>query len=135
MVVYRTETAPVSLCTLASVCSSLQGADGMERATKVKAVVFDKTGTLTVGKPTVLEHRLFDPQVCWSLIRKQQTSMQWDVQIAARVLCRAEALTLTAAGRCVAEVAFVRLSAGLHKPIVKKFVSTPCRPACRRFWR
>ena len=34
----------------------------MERATKVRAVVFDKTGTLTVGKPTVLEHRVFDRQ-------------------------------------------------------------------------
>jgi hypothetical protein len=42
----------------------LQGADGMERATKVRTVVFDKTGTLTVGKPTVLEHRVFDPQAC-----------------------------------------------------------------------
>lgn len=36
----------------------------MERATKVKAVVFDKTGTLTLGKPTVVEHRIFDPEVC-----------------------------------------------------------------------
>lgn len=44
----------------------LQGADGMERATKVKAVVFDKTGTLTIGKPAVVDVALFDPKACTS---------------------------------------------------------------------
>lgn len=45
----------------------------MERATKVEAVVFDKTGTLTIGKPTVLEHRVFDPQVGAALCLKTVT--------------------------------------------------------------
>ncbi len=49
--------------------AALQGADGMERATKVRTVVFDKTGTLTVGKPTVLEHRVFDPQARTSIAK------------------------------------------------------------------
>ena len=44
----------------------------MERATKVRTVVFDKTGTLTVGKPTVLEHRVFDPQACTVLTTSRQ---------------------------------------------------------------
>ena len=43
----------------------MQGADGMERITKVKVVVFDKTGTLTVGKLSVLNVELFD-EVCTS---------------------------------------------------------------------
>lgn len=52
----------------------LQGADGMERATKVCTVVFDKTGTLTIGKPTVLEHCIFDPQAGTSFTKR------WDPQ-------------------------------------------------------
>ena len=42
-------------------CRSLfsQGADALERATRVKIVIFDKTGTLTKGKPTVTNSRVF----------------------------------------------------------------------------
>ncbi len=38
---------------------SLQGADALERATRVKTVIFDKTGTLTKGKPAVTDSRIF----------------------------------------------------------------------------
>lgn len=38
---------------------SLQGADALERATRVKIVIFDKTGTLTKGKPAVTDSRIF----------------------------------------------------------------------------
>ena len=41
----------------------IKGADAMERAAKVKAVLFDKTGTLTEGHPAVVAVELFDPQV------------------------------------------------------------------------
>ncbi len=37
----------------------LQGADALERATRVKIVIFDKTGTLTKGKPTVTDTHIF----------------------------------------------------------------------------
>ncbi len=42
----------------------IKGADAMERAAKVSAVLFDKTGTLTEGHPAVVAVELFDPQVC-----------------------------------------------------------------------
>ena len=41
----------------------IKGADAMERAAKVSAVLFDKTGTLTEGHPAVVAVELFDPQV------------------------------------------------------------------------
>lgn len=37
----------------------MQGADALERATKVRIVVFDKTGTLTKGSPAVTDHCVF----------------------------------------------------------------------------
>ena len=37
----------------------MQGADALERATRVKIVIFDKTGTLTKGKPTVTDTHIF----------------------------------------------------------------------------
>ena len=37
----------------------LQGADALERASRVRTVVFDKTGTLTRGAPAVTGHALF----------------------------------------------------------------------------
>ncbi len=71
----------------------------MERATKVKAVVFDKTGTLTVGKPTVLDHRLFDKQVSisdafafGSLVRA--TFCARDEQLVTSVLLQVSATSL-----------------------------------------
>ena len=39
--------------------SAPQGADALERATRVKIVIFDKTGTLTKGKPSVTNSRVF----------------------------------------------------------------------------
>lgn len=38
---------------------TLQGADALERATRVKTVIFDKTGTLTKGKPAVTDSCIF----------------------------------------------------------------------------
>ncbi len=37
----------------------LQGADALQRATKVNAIIFDKTGTLTEGRPAVSDVHLF----------------------------------------------------------------------------
>ena len=39
--------------------SAPQGADALERATRVKIVIFDKTGTLTKGKPSVTNSHVF----------------------------------------------------------------------------
>ncbi len=39
------------------------GADALERASQVDAVVFDKTGTLTKGKPTVTDCHRVDASV------------------------------------------------------------------------
>lgn len=68
----------------------MQGADGMERATKLKVVVFDKTGTLTAGKPSVLDVKLFDKEVCVpvALLFPQQLSLpQQALAHSARMLC------------------------------------------------
>ncbi|XP_073001087.1 copper-transporting ATPase HMA4-like isoform X1 [Typha latifolia] len=37
----------------------IKGGNALEKANKVKAVVFDKTGTLTVGRPSVVQTKLF----------------------------------------------------------------------------
>lgn len=58
-------------------CGTMQGADGMERATKLKVVVFDKTGTLTVGKPSVLDVELFDGEVCISPRQVASAAYPW----------------------------------------------------------
>jgi len=47
----------------------IKGGDALERGHKVDTVVFDKTGTLTLGKPKVLDYKIFDSnyslrQVC-----------------------------------------------------------------------
>lgn len=41
----------------------IKGADAMERAAHVRAVLFDKTGTLTEGRPSVVDFQSFDSQV------------------------------------------------------------------------
>jgi len=41
----------------------IKGADAMERAAKIGAVVFDKTGTLTEGQPSVISSHTVDPEV------------------------------------------------------------------------
>lgn len=41
----------------------MKGADAMERAARVKAVLFDKTGTLTEGHPSVVAFESFESQV------------------------------------------------------------------------
>jgi hypothetical protein len=38
----------------------LLGGDALERGHKVDTVVFDKTGTLTLGRPKVLDYKIFD---------------------------------------------------------------------------
>ena len=42
---------------------TLQGADALERAHRVRTVVFDKTGTLTCGRPVVTDVRLFEARL------------------------------------------------------------------------
>lgn len=37
----------------------LQGADALQRATKVNAIIFDKTGPLTEGRPAVSDVHVF----------------------------------------------------------------------------
>lgn len=41
----------------------MKGADAVERAANVQAVLFDKTGTLTEGRPSVVAFESFNSQV------------------------------------------------------------------------
>ncbi|CAD7704910.1 unnamed protein product [Ostreobium quekettii] len=41
----------------------IKGGEALEKAHNVDSIIFDKTGTLTLGKPYVVTHQLFDPDV------------------------------------------------------------------------
>ena len=49
----------------AQINAMAQGADALERASKLRIVVFDKTGTLTEGQPAVTAARFFAPSQVW----------------------------------------------------------------------
>ena len=57
----------------------MQGADALERATRVKIVIFDKTGTLTKGKPTVTDTRIFlkGDLIRWLQFALALTKLYW----------------------------------------------------------